>query len=290
MITISKYSIIIIYIQVGTFMFNKEIKMIACDMDGTLISNTGKIAVETQEYIKKIIEAGYIFSIASGRMVHRIEKHVQSFLSVENKHYVAANGAVILESGKVIHERTFSVRPYRDIILRYLDFGLEIDFDYDDTYRPLIASQRTKKHATDVHGYDAPIGIGNEVWDLEINKLSVMDPKDDGTINGFISGLKKIGGCTAFQYGTHAAEIAPEGCSKLSGIKYLAAHLGISLENVLAIGDQTNDKEMLTICGSSAAVGNAIEEIRKIAGYQCTAGYDLGVIEAIAHYTGIQQE
>jgi Cof subfamily protein (haloacid dehalogenase superfamily) len=269
-------------------MFNTEIRMIACDMDGTLIGSAGKISPETQEYIRKVIDAGYIFSIASGRMVHRIEKHVKNFLSIKNKHYVAANGAVILESGKIVYEKTFPVRPYRDLILRYLDLGLEIDFDYDDAYRPLIASRRMLNQVSDVHGYDSPLGTGDEVWDLKINKLSVMDPKDDGTLNGFISGLNEIGGCTAFQYGTHAAEIAPEGSSKLSGIKYLANYLGLSLDNVLAIGDHTNDREMLTSCGFSAAVGNAVEEIRGIADYQCAKGYGLGVIEAIVHYTGVQ--
>lgn len=260
------------------------IRMVACDMDGTLLNRDGKISAPTVELVHKLFEDGYIFSIASGRMPHRINKHVASIIPPEHQHYVACNGAIVISSGSVIFEQRFPVAPYRSLVLEYLEKGLEFSFDHDDAYYPLYTSARTQRHAHDVRGYNEPIGTGEEVWSLEINKMSVMDPKDSGLLNGFIQGLRDIGGCSPYQYGVHAAEIAPLGCSKQTGVKRLAEHLGVEKDNVLSIGDHTNDIALLSYTGAGAAVGNASEEVKRAATYICQYGFDEGVAEAIRHY------
>lgn len=261
-----------------------DIRLIACDMDGTLLNRNGGISPATRSIIQRLTNYQIIFSIASGRMPHRIDKHVVPFVQKQNQYYVASNGAIVICRGKVIFEKRFPVKPYQELILDFAGRGLEFDFDYDDSYRPLFASERTIRFADDVYGYANPIGIGADVWKLKVNKISVMDPLDSGILNEFIQGMKEIGNCTPFQYGIHAAEIVPENCSKWTGLQYLLSHLKITEEQALAIGDHTNDIEMLSCCGASAAVGNAVEEARRTAKYQCQEKYDQGVAEAIQHY------
>ena len=264
-----------------------DIKLISCDMDGTLLSRNGGVSVEARKLIQSLANHQVIFSIASGRMPHRIEKHVASFIQKPNQYYVASNGALVICKGEVIFEKRFPVKPYRELILDFVRRGLEFDFDYDDSYRPLFASERTIRCANDVRGYADPIGIEDDVWRLRVNKISVMDPLDSGILNEFIRGMREIGNCTPFQYGVHASEIVPENCSKFTGLQHLISHLKITEEQVLAIGDHTNDIEMLSSCGASAAVGNAVEEVRQSAKYRCRKEYDQGVVEAIQHYLPI---
>ena len=263
---------------------NPDIKLIACDMDGTLLDKSGSISPAARDLIRRLADYGVVFSIASGRMPHRIENHVGSFLPREQQNYIACNGAIVVYQGTVILDRRFPVKPYRNLILDYVRQGLEFSFDYDDAYRPLFASEHTIRQANHIHGYSRPIGIGDEVWELEVNKISVMDPHDSGILDGLIEGLRQIGGCSPFQYGVHASEIAPECCSKLTGVRYLAERMQLSGEQVLAIGDHINDCELLTYSGASAAVGNAVPAARECAKYQCKGEYDEGVMEAIRHY------
>lgn len=262
-----------------------KIKMIACDMDGTLLNKEGFITEKAKEYISTLKEKGILFTIASGRMPFRVEKHISSFIDKADMYYVANNGATIISKGEVIRNLSFSVYKYKEVILKALDEGLEIDFDYDNSYRPLIETERTKKHADHIIGYDRPIGTSDEVWKLEINKMSVCDPKDSGIILPFLDSLRKIGGCSVFPYGVHAAEIAPEGCTKYSGIKYLAKYLGIDTSEILAIGDHTNDVEMLKNAGFSAVVNNSVKEAREVAKYISEYPYSDGVIDSIEYFT-----
>lgn len=260
------------------------IRMISCDMDGTLLNKEGCISLCTANLICELLEDGYIFSIASGRMPHRIDKHVAPLIPAVYRNYVACNGAVVISSGQIIYEQRFPVEPYRNLILEYLDSGLEFSFDYDDAYYPLQASDRTRRHADDVRGYSRPIGTGSGVWDLKVNKISVMDPKDSGALNGFIRKLISVGGCSPYQYGVHAAEIAPPHCSKQTGVMLLAEYLGVGKERILSIGDHTNDIALLSFTGESAAVGNAFDCVKAAATYVCQADYDDGVAEAIRHF------
>lgn len=259
--------------------------MICCDMDGTLLNQDSILTEKTADTVRRYASSGIIFAIASGRMMHRIDRHTSSFLRPEERYYIADNGAVVISRGKKILERTFPVRPYRDLFLEYIEKGLEIDLDYDDSYRPLIETERTRRKSDHFRGYDRPLGTGDEVWNLEVNKISATDPVNDGKLQTFLDRMREIGGCSVFQYGIHATEIGPAGCSKMTGIETLADALGIKLSEILAIGDHTNDIEMLSRCGYSAAVGNSVREAKEAACYVCSLLYGDGVIEALEHFS-----
>lgn len=258
--------------------------MIACDMDGTLLESDGNIKATVLEMIDELMRKGIVFTVASGRMPHRIDRLLLPHIGPKEKCYVANNGATVVLNGNVILDRTFPVRPYRNLILEYVKKGLEIDFDFNDEYRPLICTERTERHSNHFHGYDRPLGLGEDIWNINVNKISATDPLNDGKLLRFLEGMHEIGGCTVYGYGMHATEIGPENCSKMTGIKYLALHLGIDLSEILAIGDHTNDIEMLANCGYSACVANAVEESKSASKFICSASYGDGVVEAIRHY------
>mgnify|MGYP000112579639 CR=1 FL=1 len=65
------------------------------------------------------------------------------------------------------------------------------------------------------------------------------------------------GSCEITHYGNQGLEIVRAGFGKAYGVRQICAGLGISMEQVLAIGDNENDNEMLTQAGIGAAVGNA---------------------------------
>lgn len=82
-------------------------------------------------------------------------------------------------------------------------------------------------------------------------------------------------------FGIH---IMPKGMDKVVGLKRSCTMLGISLEDVLAIGDSENDVKMVQASGRGAAVANATKELKAVAGYVCRRSHGAGVVEALKHF------
>ena len=79
-------------------------------------------------------------------------------------------------------------------------------------------------------------------------------------------------------------EIVAEGCSKASGLKTLLDYLKVAPGEVMAIGDHTNDIEVLSMVGMGVAVANAQEEVKAIADYVTEKERAEGVEEAIRRF------
>jgi Cof subfamily protein (haloacid dehalogenase superfamily) len=79
-------------------------------------------------------------------------------------------------------------------------------------------------------------------------------------------------------------EIMDKDCNKGYGVKVLAEKLGIKKEEVICIGDQANDIEMITYAGLGIAMGNAIEELKSVAQYVTSDNDNDGVAKAIEKF------
>ena len=79
-------------------------------------------------------------------------------------------------------------------------------------------------------------------------------------------------------------EILPKGVNKATGLKALAEHLGISRQEVMAIGDENNDIEMIEYAGLGVAMGNAPDTIKALADVTTTSNEEDGVATAIKRY------
>jgi len=78
-----------------------------------------------------------------------------------------------------------------------------------------------------------------------------------------------------------SVEFMKKGCNKATGIEKLAQHLGISNEEIIAIGDASNDKEMIEYAGLGVAMGNAEDEIKMLANFITKSNEEDGVAYVI---------
>ena len=85
-------------------------------------------------------------------------------------------------------------------------------------------------------------------------------------------------------------EVLPKGVNKASGLARLCQDLGISLDQVMAIGDAANDLEMLDEVGHPVAMGNASDVVKALARYQTKSNQEDGVAHAIRQYVLAEQE
>ncbi len=256
------------------------VKLVVSDLDGTLLNKDGKVEKDILNIIKRLNDNGILFTIATGRSISMAKK-ILELLNIEIP-YILCNGAVVAHQKKVVIKKTMPLKLFREVLEKAVKLDMTviysvdgIDYLLEETYWSL---HRKEDYLENIELHR----LEDDEWDsMEIDKVFILNDKDNEEINFIREDESIIENCSLTQYGNQSLEIVKKGVSKSSGIEYLASSLNIDFSNVLAIGDQFNDVEMIKDVGYGIAVGNANEDIKKYANYVTQDEYYLGVIEAI---------
>jgi Cof subfamily protein (haloacid dehalogenase superfamily) len=254
------------------------IKLLALDLDGTLLNSRGEIPEINKNAIKAAEEAGVLVSIASGRRF-RDARPVGLALEL-NAPLITHNGALLkyAESQITVAADLIETATCLDIVQAGKAYGgdafVSVDpqgpgtLIYDrvsDRNEPL---KRYLAWAETLHGneaHDAVIHVGrleDELPNHEVIHVSFSGTCD--AMNETLSYLENELGDKVTILATvyprrdfTLLDILPPNSSKGSGLAKLAAIIGIEANNVMAIGDNFNDIEMLEFAGTSVVMGNA---------------------------------
>ena len=96
--------------------------------------------------------------------------------------------------------------------------------------------------------------------------------------------MQRIPSCTSGRWHPAFTDITAKGADKGEGIRTLAAHLGLDIQNTIAFGDGGNDISMIKAAGIGIAMGNALESLKQEADYITTTVDDDGVLNALRHF------
>jgi len=277
---------------------NKEIRLIASDLDGTLLDSKGNISAYNIETIKKAQEAGIVFAISTGRFP---ENAAQIMLEADlNCPIVSLNGAVVelAPNGQRIHEDYLDMDAARAVfeLLESLGEG------YYLFGRATVASRRDWPRHISERNADQLVSIKRRVsytYGLEACEMALSRPQhkffvyhSEGglPLSEVAAQLRLIPGVEVTQSSERNLEVMPDTADKGVGLRLLAEALGIPREQVMALGDQHNDLSMIVWAGLGVAMGNAAQEVVDAAD-AVTAGNDEdGVGKAIAKYVLEEQE
>ena len=274
-----------------------KIKILAFDMDDTLLDGHGKLSDGNKAAIMRAMEKGYHVVIATGRVLAALPKDV---LAVEGVQYaVTSNGARItdLQTGKILFENLITpeavdaVKPY----LHDEDVMLEIFFD-DAVYADrkdlthLADFGRTSEKSqhyvlTTRQPVDDLLGLLEENKDRMENLNLIM--ADDEKRLRWLSEIKKIPGVTACSSTPDNIEIGGLNTSKADALIELAAYLGLDKDSIMAFGDSSNDEQMVVRSGIGVAMGNSVPELLDVADYIAPTNEDDGVAYTLEHLLGI---
>lgn len=282
------------------------IKLLALDLDGTLLNSKGKIPEANKLAIQKAEEKGVLVSIATGRRF-RDARPVALELAL-NAPVICHNGAM-LKYADTIETVAVSIIPNQTIkeILRIgKDFGADAMLSVDPVGKGVLLYDRISDEniplqkyiawSKTLHGDDAETSV------LLVESLeNILD--DHQTIHASFSGgcakmsdlqtileveLKGIATILTTRYPSldfTLIDILPFDASKGIGLEKLALINGLTAENVMAIGDNYNDLEMLEFAGTPIIMGNAATELLENEKYQTTLTNDeSGVAAAIEKF------
>ncbi|MFT3889058.1 MAG: HAD family hydrolase [Arachnia sp.] len=268
------------------------IRLIATDLDGTLLTSQHRPSARTLLALQAAHEAGVIVVPASGRQPFSIGQVLAGTFLGEGV-VLGANGAVGYDLGRdeVLFEETIAVEAQRALF-----FGLQRIFpdlhcvsvrDGGATFVP----QRGYIGLMDPgdHGLR---GVGRE-FDLDevlaegTSKLVVRAA--DVAPEQLLAAARELAipGCEVSTSGAPFLEVAAGGVTKATGLARIASTFGIGPEEVVAFGDNRNDVELIAWAGLGVAMGNALPEAIAVADEVTASNDEDGIALVLERLLGL---
>ena len=247
-------------------------KIIFSDLDGTLLCDDKSISKGNREAIKTASKIGHSFVIATGRPFESAKKVSDSLgLNQEGCYIVSYNGGHVYDCyrNKVLFNRQLDMQTIHEL------FALADEADlYVHTYQngEILTKAPTKElewYAKRTNLKPSPRPDVLEYLTREPNKAIVINLDDHEKLEQFRMEHEAWanGKCRMVFSCPQYLEVVPEGISKQTGIRFLADLLGVSVADTIAVGDETNDIEMIKAAGVGVAVSNANPAAREAADY-----------------------
>ena len=268
------------------------IKLIAIDMDGTLLNEKKHIDKAQKEAIHEAVEAGIKIVLCTGRPLYGILPFYEELGLSE----LDSEGYVILNNGCSIHktkdwELIDQVNFTSDDIDYLYKFseGYDINFTLvNDYYYFNIGRKPTDELITDA-GFVFSDITNISLKEAKNGKHKIIKIMFLGDPNIMADFQKENENILKDKYSSvlsqpYVYEILPKGNNKGTGLKKLAKKLGIKQEEIMAIGDGNNDIEMFEYANYSVAMENGTELAKKAAKYQTDSNENDGVAKAIRKY------
>jgi Cof subfamily protein (haloacid dehalogenase superfamily) len=242
-----------------------SIKLIACDMDGTLLNGERKISAANAKAIGNALKAGIKVTIATGRMFASVQNYATELgLDIP---LVVYNGALVKDamSGKEIGAWPVPVDVANKVTVFCRDRNIYVHAYIDDVLWVREDSEFARYYA-DFAGVKFEVH-GEELFNLPKAPHKLLVMTDDGRCEKVQGELEK-----AFKDSIHVTssqknflEIIDPDTSKWNAIRCIGEKWGIKQEEIMCIGDSNNDAEMVANAGIGVAMGNANDRIKKIA-------------------------
>ena len=239
------------------------IKLIASDMDGTLLDESSQVPEETYELIRALRDRGVHFAASSGR---RFDKLCQFFAPVrEEMDFVASNGAQVYAEGRQIGREVYS-----HLSIRRLAKTVSL---FDNLHLALF--DRTKSFLLDdedkfVREVDKDLPNAERIWelpDVDVNIIKASVFCSDGNVmyNAYVL-TQELGDDFVFApSGSSWIDCMQPGVSKATGVQLLMEHYGIERDEVMAFGDAMNDYQLIRFAGCGCAMENGRPALKAVA-------------------------
>ena len=261
------------------------IKLIAADMDGTLLKDNKEIDSEIYELLPKMKQKNIHFVAASGRQRPSLEKSFEHYL--EDVTILAENGAYVVHNGEEIYSSVMS-KELIDFITEEIKKLNNVGILYCGKhccYTPYIECYNTL--ASPKFHYN--IKLINHFDDIkeDIIKVSLVDPQGASRYSFPI--LERIlkGKVEIAVSGFDCIDIVNKGVSKGNAIEILQKKWDIMPEETMTFGDNYNDIEMLQQAKYSFAMAHSEQGVKKCANYIAGDNNEGAVVAQIKKFVNI---
>ena len=254
-------------------MVNNHYKLLVVDIDGTLVGGDRSISAEDRDALARGCRSGVQVSLSTGRVLQACLGIIDQLLL--DGYHIFFDGALVSnpeKSGEVY------VKPISEELVRQaVEFAhlneVNLDF-YSVTHYFVERETWASDIRRDFFGLEPTVVDFAEIWQQERlikGTLVVRSDEEKAKADSFRHHFK-----SALHFSLTKTPAYPEvdfinvvdpDVSKGKALEALASHLGVSLTEVIAIGDGANDISLLSKAGLAIAMGNASDELKAVADY-----------------------
>lgn len=286
-------------------------KLIATDLDGTLLNEQGEVSKENAQAIKKAIAQGFEFVVATGRSYGAAHKPLQE-VDITCL-IISMNGARTYTSDKkIVRSEALDIEMARKIQKvcqaeeMYLEFFTNQGI-YSTSKEYFVEVMIDVMKSANPNGSEEEIrqGAENRLQEEQVSfienygDLYTMEGLEIFKILGFSLVKERLDNVREQFSEKQAVAITSSGDINLEfnhpnaqkgiALEILASSMGIEMKDVMALGDNLNDASMLKMAGRAVAMENAEEEIKELCGYRTKTNMEHGVAVAIEEMLGEEQ-
>ncbi|GAE94419.1 hydrolase [Gracilibacillus boraciitolerans JCM 21714] len=241
----------------------KDIRLIALDMDGTLLTNDQQVSSANKKAIKQAREKGIEVIISTGR-------HYQTSSIIAKEldiHYlITVNGSEIWSmAGELIARQTVDAHIIERLV--------QLKEEHQDKALVWLSS------VDNIWRGELPEDILAHQW-LKFG----FDTKDDDTKGKIMEVIESWEEVELSNSSPTNIEVNAVGVNKAAAIDVVCERLGINMSQVMAMGDSLNDIKMIEQAGLGIAMGNAQEAVKDAADWQTSSNEEDGVAKAIKEW------
>lgn len=292
-------------------MLNLSYKLLAIDLDGTLLNSYGEISEENKKAIKKAQENGIEVVLASGRVPDSIERYAKEIDS--QKFLIAGNGTILkdIQKNEIIYDNFISKEKALKIIKMCEENSvfcnvytqktiITKELNYNVQYYYYENSKKDDELRTNINVVNDIYKYVEQINTSPISKINICD-ENKIIFNSIVNKLKRINGVTILdvehmskkvikkgsefidlQY--YYTEITNEMADKWEAIKELARIMKIQKNEIIAIGDNINDEKMINNAGLGIVMGDSALSIKNVKNIITKSNNENGVAYAIKNY------
>lgn len=240
-----------------------SIKLVALDMDGTLLKDDHSVTAYTKEVIQKAIKKDVQIVLCTGRPLSYCYSYVEELCL--NSYIIVANGAQIWNINKKLIDQHILVTH---IIESIWDYGRINNFF-------MMVASTEKLYINNLES----VKFNEHEWlKIVIENLTIKQIEET---KRFLSQYDNLEITSSSPVNL---EINKKGVHKASALQKVCNKLGITMNEVMAIGDSLNDFTMIKNAGIGVAMGNAQQEIKEIADCTTFSNNEDGVAKAIERF------
>ncbi|WP_245831750.1 Cof-type HAD-IIB family hydrolase [Oceanobacillus senegalensis] len=241
---------------------NTKIKLIALDMDGTLLTSNHEVSQRTKNAIAKALEKDIHVVLSTGRgfqTCHPFAKELKL-----TSYLITANGGEIWTVDKrLLNQHLLQA----ETIEKLWNTGKEVGVDMW-----MISTDRIFRN-------EAPDNFYDYKW-LKFGCQS----KEQDKLDRMVEDLSYYEGLELTNSLPINVEVNPKGVSKAKALHFLCEKIGITMDEIMACGDSLNDIKMIQEAGIGVAMGNAQEAIKNVSNYVTDTNDNDGVAKAIEKF------
>ena len=256
------------------------IRLIATDMDGTLLDDDARVPEETFDLVRELTDRGVRFVVSSGRRYSTLRWMFEPV--ADRIDYVASLGTQVWADGRQLGREVFSTMAVSRLFETCNRFDCLHLALYDETRTFLLNDQSAYLRELDKDLPEAQCVFDPPSPDVSIVKASVCCDRPDQIMDmAYVLERELSEWFTFLPSGSCWLDVTPRHVSKATGLAQVLRYYGMSREDVLAFGDSMNDYAMLRYVGHPIVMENARYAVKQVAQHVIGTNRDHAVQRAL---------